>query len=86
MKGKNIANVTNLFKNTHPKECPIKKCLINQKDCFNPDMSRLLNTYPLEDSTTKEVKDIMFYANTTNGPKYDDDFCVVCNNRAEHKQ
>lgn len=32
-----------------------------------------------------KFKDIMLYANTTNGPKYDNDFCVVCNNRAEQK-
>jgi len=47
-------------------------------------MSKLLNAYPYENSKTK-VYDIMLYANTTNGPKYDNEFCVVCNNRAEQK-
>jgi hypothetical protein len=37
-------------------------------------MSRLVNAYPHTDKNGR--KDILLYANTTNGPAYSKSFCV----------
>ena len=73
LRGENFANAigkNGLFVNKYPDKCPIHTCIIDKENCLDPDMSGLVNAYPTEDKKTK-VKNILLYANTTNGPSYD---------------
>ena len=70
LEGDNFANSTALFINKQPKKCPINLCVINQENCFDPEMSGLVKASGVIDSK------IMFYANTTNGPEYSKKVCI----------
>lgn len=83
-RGKKFATANDLFKNSQPEKCPVLRCIIDKPDCLNPDMSKLINTFPHTDEKNGK-KNVLLFANTTNGPEYSREFCVQCSNRIESK-